>query len=311
MQAPKEPGEEPMRSRFIVCTGLVTCVLFMVQGAAAFADWNFREDFNGSFANTWTSQASDLPSKMYTNWGPNYGGAPAGSFVTLDGSSCYRMTNGLSDMTYVAWESQEVLAGSTGRAEARINTLTQDPHHLDGLFQMTLFSTTNSAYYVNLALWADRYSFYRAMYCTVGTPDASVSYLREAGSPTAFADNTWYRLTLDALPGQIVFSIWDDTGTQQLASLSTLNTAKPGSPVQLSDLGSSFKLAFGQSMGIPKMNNDGVSGHPYPGPYYNDGAVDWITAGAAPVPEPSSILALLTGLAGIGGTALKRNKPSR
>jgi len=240
----------------------------------------FFDDFSGPTLNAvW--QAS-LPTMMQENrdFGPNpatYQGAPGFSFQTLDGSSVLRVTDTKSALQRRGWSTSTAFTASSFHYEVRFNSLVQDPSHsIDSFIEIGLLDPANPAHYDLVAPFGGMGGLDRQFVTASGTDNAF------AELDYAWQDNTWYKLVLDAAPGQnIRASLESDTGTELVGQ--TLNHGA-------SAYGSGFKLIISQAMGEP------------PQAYPQDVAIDYALLN---VPEPSSAV---LGLMGLGWWIVTRRR---
>src|SRR5688572_8320829 len=86
--------------------------------------WNFGEEFNGDFTNTWVASAGALPTESLVPFRPNnviYRGGSAFTFEEVDGANVIRLNEqNPPEWSRFGYVSQSVLSGSFGILEARI-----------------------------------------------------------------------------------------------------------------------------------------------------------------------------------------------
>jgi hypothetical protein len=246
----------------------------------------FQEDFNGGFGNTWTSNSAQWPAS-----GNTFVGAPTGSFSTVGTSQVYLMdTYFPKNQEYAGLLSQASIPASTTEVEARVNTLTQDLQHLDGLFSLSLIDSANPSNYLS-------FGFFSGNYSTTPLFDWGSSMGDSGETSFAYVSNTWYRFRLtQTSPNQVQVAIYDDTGRAELIGHTF--------SFSLADLGGSFNIGISQGVGIP------YNPPARTGPYYAESAVNYVTAQAT-VPEPDSIALLLAGGLCLLGYGCRRRRSSR
>lgn len=168
----------------------------------------FFDDFKGPSLNPiWQTNLPDAVSgSLGTGAGGNaaYIGAPNYTFALLDSNTVLNMHSVMGPFQRVGWSSSTVFLGTNFSYEARFNTgLLSPTTSMDGFLEIWIMNATNHDLYFMVSTYegeSDTYVFF-------GT---SVYGLYGA-NPYTFADNTWYRLVLQCLPGQFIHaSLCDD-----------------------------------------------------------------------------------------------------
>lgn len=162
--------------------------------------WNFREEFNGRFSKIWTSTNDSLPKENLQPFRPatvSIGGAHDYTFTTVDNAKVIR----LNKIFYSMWIrhgmiSQEILHGSVGEIEARINTLDVGASNIDGLFDLWLVNAADHSKYVRFGLVNDRTGKIPSWNFSTSTGCYSTD---DKGNMPAldFASNNWYRVRIN------------------------------------------------------------------------------------------------------------------
>lgn len=198
----------------------------------------FFDDFNGphlspiwqaSLPNAHIGVISDIVT---------YEGAPNYGFAMLDTNTVLRLTNTLSPLQRVGWSSVSNFTAADFHYEARFNTLNQSPSNsIDGFMEIWILDAANSNRYDIVSLFGGSYSADRRFF-------AGSSIDNSYQSPSfGYQNNTYYRLVLDAPPGQnIRASLHGDDGTELIGV--TLNHGA-------SAFQSGFKICLSQAIGIP------------------------------------------------------------
>jgi hypothetical protein len=252
---------------------LSSASLLLVGSTRAYAASTlFFDDFAGpTLSSAW--QAS-LPTMNQENavFGPNpasYQGAPAYSFQTLGGSSVLRVTDTKTALQRRGWSTSSVFTPSNFHYEVRFNSLTQSiSTSIDGFLEVGLLDASNNGRYDLIGPFGGSGGTDRQF-----TTGSSIDNVYTAPRYN-YQDNTWYRLVLDAAPGQnIRASLEDDTGTELIGQ-----TFSHGANA----FASGFRLILAQSMGEP------------PSAYPQDVAIDY--ARLTTVPEPGSASLACCGL---------------
>jgi len=229
----------------------------------------FFDDFGGPTLNpVW--QAS-MPSASLAGWGgayiETYSGAPNYAFQTLGASSVLRLNNTISAQHRVGWTSGTSFSLQSFRYEVRFNTLNQSSAtSIDAFFEIGLFDAANPSRYDIISPYGG---------------DASATLIFTSGSSIDnsfqnqsfnYQNNTWYRLVLDAEPGQNIRVSLDDDSGNELVGRSLGHGADAFS--------SGFRISLSQAMGVPSQ------------PWPADVAVDYALLTTVPEPGACSLIAL-------------------
>jgi hypothetical protein len=190
------------------------------------SQWNFLEPFNGAFSQTWTSSKGSFPGS------PVFVGAPTLEFTTLDSSGVAQFGSVLAANTRAGLVTQATVAGALGRAEMRINTMTQDPAQSGNIIELWMLEESDPSLFVRIALARDATTGARALIV-----DSSVDGVTTL--PLEFIDNTWYRLRIDASSSLLTASIWSDDRLTELASHAFAHN--------LAAIGEAFRLGVSQA----------------------------------------------------------------
>src|SRR5258707_3793954 len=196
---------------FLKCLGLA--VLAALANLRADAATLFFDDFNGpTLSSTW--QAS-LPTMNQENsvFGPHaatYQGAPPFSFQTLGGSSVLRITETNSALTRRGWSTTTAFTTTSLHYEVRFNTLVQSAAtSIDSFIEIGLLDPSNPGRY-DLVAPFEGGNATDPQFVTGSSIDNSY-----AATSLTYANNTWYRVVLDAgIGGNIRASIQNDSGTE-------------------------------------------------------------------------------------------------
>ncbi|HEY1789901.1 MAG TPA: immunoglobulin domain-containing protein [Verrucomicrobiae bacterium] len=224
----------------------------------------FFDDFSGPVLNPiWQTNLPNAYSGSFPEGSSEvatYIGAPNYTFGLLDSNTVLSMTNVIGPLQRVGWSSSTNFLASNFRYEARFNSLfISSTTSIDGIIEIWIMNATNDNLYDIVSPFAggsgsDLYMFFGS--------SVDNNYTR---SSYTFADNTWYRLVLQSLPGQnIRASLCDDSGNELIG----YSFNHDGSA-----FGSGFKIVLAQIVG--------ASGAPYP----TTVAADYVrlTTGFAPV----------------------------
>jgi hypothetical protein len=213
----------------------------------------FFDDFNGSKLN-----ASFQP--LLPNGAPQGDGsgsctclgASDYSFETVDGVSVLHMTTTLDNWQRRGWSTSDAFAVSDFRYEVRFNVLVQSPAtSIDSFVEAWLIDPTEAARYRFAGPSGGDYGRDR-QFRGGGSID------RNYASPGYnYADNTWYRLLIEAPPGHnIRVALLADDGATELVGRELAYSA--------SAFPDGFQIGLGQATGAPD------------GAYPVDVAIDWI-----------------------------------
>jgi hypothetical protein len=262
--------------------------VFLLTVMSAMADNTlFFDDFNGPTLNpAWQASLpnANLAAPQFGNpASATYLGAPNYSFQTLGGYSVLHMNNNMNNLQRVGWSTSTAFNPSGFTYQARFNTLTQSAAtSIDSFIELWILDPTNPNHYDMVSLFGASYS---------SDPQFAVgsSIDNSFGSQSfSYQNNTWYRLVIQALPGQdIRVSLDNDSGTELIGQ--TLNHTEGA-------FSSGFKIALSQAMGFPQST------------YLSDVAVDYVRLTA--VPEPGSVVLTVTGLCLLGVVGKRRSVKS-
>ena len=199
----------------------------------------FFDDFNGPNLNPiWQTNlpnAFDGEFPAYPEPAP-YIGAPTCSFGLLDSNTVLNMNSVIGPEQRVGWSSSIDFQANNFRYEARFNTEFLSPTtSVDGFFEIWIMNATNDNLYDLVSPFAQGGTFL-FMFFSSSVDD---NYFNR--SPYAFANNTWYRLVLQGLPGQNIRASLCDDNDNELSGYTFNHNA--------SAFGSGFKIVIAQSMG--------------------------------------------------------------
>jgi PEP-CTERM motif len=248
----------------------------LLSGSAALAqNVIFFDDFNGPQLNpVWAGVPAERNHVGLKRSGTSaYQGASGYSFNAIAGNSVLSMTNFLSPLQRRGFSTSTIFnPGSNFHLEARFNTLVQSPStSIDGFMELWIFDASNPNRYDLISPFAGGYGSIRQV-----KPSSSID-ANYGVQGFQFADNTWYRLVINAPQGQnIRLSLLSDSGTE-LFGTALAHGANA--------YASGFRITISESMNHPDVA------------YPTQVGLDYVQL--TTVPEPS-ILAL----AGIGLAAL-------
>jgi hypothetical protein len=223
----------PFFAIFTLVCGLI-CATTPSRGATTL----FFDDFNGPNLNPiWQASLPDAHIGVISDM-VTYQGAPNYGFETLDTNSVLRLTNVLSPLRRVGWSSMSNFTPADFHYEARFNTLTQGPtNSIDGFMEIWILDAANTNNYDIVSLFGGAYSSDRRFFA-----GSSIDNIYQSPSFN-YQNDTYYRLALDAPPGQnIRASLHSDDGTELIGV--TLNHGASAFP-------SGFKICLSQAVGIP------------------------------------------------------------
>jgi Immunoglobulin domain/Immunoglobulin I-set domain len=165
-----------------------------------------------------------------------YIGAPTFSFGLLNSNTVLNLDSVIGPEQRVGWSSGTSFQTDSFRYEARFNTEFFSPTtSVDGILEIWVMNTTNNNLYDLVSPFAQGGSFL-FMFFSSGV---DANYFNRFAY--AFSENTWYRLALQALPGQnIRASLCDDNDNELMGF--TFNHGA-------SAFGSGFKIVIAQSVG--------------------------------------------------------------
>lgn len=246
-------------SWLLVCSSAIGNTLFFDDFSGPTLDSNWQALL--PTMNVATPDAGSTQSTAFLG-GPNY------SFQSLGADSVLRVSNMLNIHQRRGWSSVGVYDASDFRYEVRFNTLNQSSvTSIDAFIEIGIIDAANPSRYDITSPYGGFFSNFR-QFAAGGSVDGSYT-VTDAG----YQNNTWYRLVLEAAPGQhIRASILSDSGVE-LAGRSL------GHGVEAFPSG--FKLFLSQAMGEPIP----VAEYPV------DVAIDF--AKLTCVPEPSTCTLLL------------------
>ncbi len=149
-----------------------------------------------------------------------YGGAPGYTFTTVGTNTVLRLSNTLNPLERRGWSSGTIYQGQSFRYEVRFNTLTQGAGAgTGGLIELWILDAANSNRWDTVSLYAGDYGTNRALLAGSSIDNSYNTF------PFNFADDTWYRLVLYALPNQGVHAaVLSDAGVE-LAGISFVHGA--------------------------------------------------------------------------------------
>jgi hypothetical protein len=258
----------------------------LVDSAAAAIDLNIVparvllfDDFSGPALDTiWESLLPDAPTGGSAIPVERYVGAPDHGFETLDGYSVLRMTNTLAPTTRRGWSSGSIFTPPDFRYEIRFNTLDQAPGvSIDAFVEIWTLDAGNSNRFDITSPFGGDFSSTRRFFAGSGI-DTSFDIL-----PFSFQNHTYYRLVLEAAPGQNVrASVRTDGGAELMGRTFAHDAAA---------FSSGFKVVLAQAVGLP-----------FTGPSPVDVAVDFAkltTTRTNAAPEARILVAPLTELLGL------------
>ncbi len=235
----------------------------------------FFDDFNGPALNgIWQTNLPNAYCGSFPNGSAeiaSYAGAPNYSFGTLNTITVLNMNDNIGPLQRCGWSTITYFAVNNFRYEARFNTLTISPtNSIDGFFEIWILNATNNNLYDIVSPFAG--GFGSDLYMFFGS---SVDGTYTKNSYT-FANNTWYRLVLECLPGQNMHAALCDDNDNELIGYTFNHDA--------SVYGPGFQLALSQAVG--------ASGTPHPSAV----AVDYVSlvSGFPPVitTQPKSQMAV-------------------
>lgn len=202
----------------------------------------FAEEFNYGFSEGWTTDGTLHPLIGSDDSGfviTEAGGSPVIQF-RQDGQSLRLNTKAAASGTTYGFVSTKTLS-SIYEVEARFNTLTQDQSNIDGLFHLYLVNATDPSKFVGIYPYAGCFAECRGVWVHSTSARASIS--------SSFENNKWYRFVIRDDPTSGLVAKWlSDDGTTELGSYSF--------GIRLADLGATFRVGFGQHMGIPDLTNN-------------------------------------------------------
>lgn len=200
----------------------------------------FQEDFNFGFNEYWTSDRS-----LHPLIGADYvgivvtGGSPTITFRT-DGETLRLYTQKPPQKTSYSFVSLDTFS-AVKQVQARFNTMVQGSGSLDGLFHVFLVNASDPTKFVGIYPYAACNAACSQVIVHSTNGRHTINY--------SFQNNTWYRLFIINDPDiGLVAKIVSDDGLTVHGS-HTLN-------LPLSNLGSSFRVGFGQNMGLPNITQD-------------------------------------------------------
>ena len=247
-------------------------LLVAINAWAAGPTTLFFDDFNGPTLNPiWQASLPNAPAGGGPTPIENYGGAPNYSFSTLGGSTTLHMTNVLNVTERRGWSSSTAFSAADFHYEVRFNTLVQGAgKSIDGFAEIWVMDAANTNRYDIVSPFEGGFGSSPQFFAGSSIDNAY------SNQPFVYQNNTWYRLVLDAAPGQSVrASLLSDAGTE-LVGRTFAHDA--------SAFGSGFRIVLAQFMGTP--------GNASP----VDVAVDFARVTANVVPEPGSGSLVLSGL---------------
>ena len=216
----------------------------------------FFDDFSGPNLNpiwqtnlpsAWNGEVPAFPEPT------PYIGAPTFSFGLLNSNTVLSLDSVIGPEQRVGWSSSTVFQADSFRYEARFNTEFFSPTtSVDGILEIWIMNATNNNLYDLVSPFAQGGNFL-FMFFSSGV-DANY-FNRDA---YAFAENTWYRLALQGLPGQNIRASLCDDNDNELMGFTFNHDA--------SAFGSGFKIVISQSVGEDVMQ-----------PFSTASAVDYIS----------------------------------
>lgn len=213
----------------------------------------FFDDFNGPTLNSAFQASLPTVAPLGDGSGPcTYLGASEYSFASVDSASVLRMTNTLNNWQRRGWSTTTTFAVPDFRYEARFNVLVQSPTtSIDSFLETWIIDAANPELYAFTGPHGGALGVAR-QFRSGGSIDG-----RYVSTSHNYADNTWYRLVIDAKAGQnIRTSLYADDGTTELISR-TLSYSP-------SAFTNGFRIGLAQATGLPN------------GSYPLDVAIDWI-----------------------------------
>ncbi|HUA66415.1 MAG TPA: immunoglobulin domain-containing protein [Alphaproteobacteria bacterium] len=203
----------------------------------------FFDDFNGPLNPIWQS---NLPNAYCGSSGgeiATYVGTPGYNFGILNSNSVIYMTNDMGPLQRRGWGSSTNFLAANFRYEARFNSLyVSSTTSIDGFIEIWIMNATNANLYDIVSPFAG--DFGGSPYMFFGS---SIDNHYTTGS-YAVANNTWYRLVLQCLPGQNIRASLCDDNERELTGYTFNHNG--------SAFGSGFKIVLSQAIG--------ASGVPYP-----------------------------------------------
>lgn len=248
----------------------------------------FFDGFDGPTLNPmWQASLPNASLAPYGGIGATYLGAPDYTFQTLNGYSVLVMSNNMSDLQRVGWNSGTSFDPSAFTYEVRFNTLVQSSTtSIDSFIELWILDPTNPNRYDMVTLFGASYSTYLE-FAVGSTIDNTFN-----AQAFNYANDTWYRLVIQDLPGQnIRVSLNDDSGAELIGQ--TLSHDEGA-------YSSGFEICLSQAMHFPLST------------YPSDVAVDYVRLVAIPEPDSMVLIAgALCGLAAARKWRLAQTKHSR
>lgn len=233
---------------FVLAMCLALAVTSLTGGQARAQTLIWGEEFNGMFDKTWVT-VPGMPEPTVFGNPVQYLGAPTTAFETVGSQGVLRMTRIMTTLQRVGFHSSETFPLVNNYVELRVNTLTQDEFHIDGLVELWLIDAANNTNFVRVCLFGSQSSNFR----TFQAESSVVGYFEHGYE---YQNDTWYRLRLKVEPGTVYAELRSDTDQSLLDSFTFAH--------DLTLEGSSFRIGVGQWMAFP------------PGDTRTDSAVDYI-----------------------------------
>jgi len=239
------------------CLALAALLRVTSQARAQTLVWG--EEFNAAFSHTWVTTPG-LPEPTVVGNPVQYLGAPTTAFQTVDGQGVLRMTRALTTLQRVGFHTSETFPLTDGYVELRVNTLTQDAMHIDGLAELWLIDAADNTNFVRVCLFGSFTSNFR----TFQAESSGGAYVE---NPFDYTNDTWYRLRLRFAPGVVVAEVRSDDDQTLLDSVEYEH--------DLTTPGSAYQIGVAQWAAFP------------PGDTVEDSAVDYVRLYATCVEGPS------------------------